>query len=585
MPVRLGPLGLLAVVLLGSGCVLQPPAHTELPAAPPAWRNVAETGALPAGTPLEPATPAAALPPGQEDGDGFSEWVEPASGTPHRSGAEDWWRALRDPAIDQLVPYADANSASLAEAVARVAEARAGVGTARAAALPQLDASASAQRGTNTTVLPTTVEEQASGALNLSWEIDLFGRLRHGSAAAQAQLDARDSDARLTRLSLEAQVADTVLLRRACMLTLARERETLQSSETTLKLTQIKTQAGFSAPLDVARSRTSVGEARQAVVATEGECRRYAEVLVDLSGASMPQVANALADAAATPELPDAPVMAPALPATVLGSHPSLVSARRNADAAFEQVGQARAARLPSISLAGALSTSWIKFSQIDQGVNAWSIGPSLALPLFDGGSRDAAVEAARARYDQAAALLRQTLSDTVRDVELALIDGDTAQRQLASAGETSTAAHDLFSASRVAQQAGRLSLFDLEIARSSLLSAQTNLILARRDTARAWVALVKATGNGMPAPVPTRGGDPLPLHQAIELDPANATLADQDDQEALPLQPAPGGANPAPGSANPVPAIANPAPGGAEPPDRTPLGGAPQGQRLSIGS
>lgn len=460
---------LLPTVLLAA-CSLQPPADTPLPAAPQAWNNAPTEAGAPAS-----ATSAVTRPP-----------------------AEDWWRALHDPAIDALVPASLQSSASLAQALARVDEARANVAVARAGSAPQGALKAAASRGTSTAFLPPVLLDQASAELDLSWEIDLFGRLRHGTAAAQAQLAALDADASLARLALAGQVADTVLLRRACMLTLARQRETLQSSETTLSLTRIKQSAGFSAPLEVARSRTSVGEAREAAAATAGECRRYGEILAALAGVDVHTVQQALADdgAQAPPELPAAPDMAPELPATVLARHPSLISAQRTADAAFEQVGQARAARLPSVNLAAVLAAGWIQVATIDQGINSWSLAPSLSLPVYDGGAGAARVAAARARYAAALAGLQQTLRDTVRDVELALVDGDTARRRQTTAEETLAAASELFAASRIAQQAGRLSLFDLEIARSSLLTAQTKLIAARRDTARGWVALVKATGN-----------------------------------------------------------------------------------------
>jgi outer membrane protein TolC len=132
----------------------------------------------------------------------------------------------------------------------------------------------------------------------------------------------------------------------------------------------------------------------------------------------------------------------------------------------------------------------------------------------FDGGSGAAAVDAARGRYAEALAALRQTLRDTVRDVEFALIQAGAAAEAEDSARATVAAAIDLFRASEAAQRSGRLSLFDLEIARSALLSAQTGLISAQRDRARAWVALIKAAGNpsGQLAdsgPAPTQGGLP----------------------------------------------------------------------------
>jgi len=453
----------LAAPVLG-GCVLQPPAQVALPPAPAAWSAAPDAA---------PATPAHA----------------------------DWWRALHDPALDALIADAERDAPTLDQAAARILQARAALAGADAGTRPTLGGSLQATRGTSTISFPVAMENQASAALSPGWEIDLFGRLRHNRAGARARLDAQVEDARLARLTLQTQIADTLLQRRACALTEARLRDTVQSSETTLALTRIKRDAGFAAPLDEARSRTSVGEARGTLVSTSGQCRQLTQSLADLAGLDAAGVETRLAEggALANTPMPIAPALRTALPAAVLAGHPSLIAARRNADAAFEDIGGARAARLPSLNLSALLGTSWIQIGQIDQGINNWSLGATLAGTLYDGGAGAAQVDAAQGRYQEALALLRQTLRDTVRDVELALLAGASARDGEREATATVAAAEDLFRASEAAQQAGRLSLFDLETARSALLAAQSTLIAAQRDRARAWVALIKSTANPLP--------------------------------------------------------------------------------------
>lgn len=440
--------------------------------------------------------------------DGPARWAAAADRVAPAAAQVDWWRTLQDPAVDALVEAAERDAPTLDQAAARVAQARASLAGADATRQPHLDGSVQASRGSSLSSFPILIENQLSASLSPSWEIDLFGRLRHGQDAARARLDAQRADARLARLSLEATIADTVLLRRACALTLARQRDTVRSSETTLSLTAIKQQAGFAAPLEVARSRTSVGEARSALVGTEGQCRQYTQTLADLAGLDAPATEALLARPGPleTTPLPEVPALQPALPAVVLAQHPALLGAQRTADAAWEDIGAARAARLPSLNLSSLLSASWIQLGALQQSINTWSLGATLAGPIYDGGAGAANVAAARGRYDEAVAVLRQTLRDTVRDVELALIAGSSASDGVREAAATLVAAQDLFRASEAAQQAGRLSLFDLELARSALLSAQTSLIAAQRDRARAWVALIKATANPLPSPPPADG-------------------------------------------------------------------------------
>ena len=475
VPMRLPALTVCLAAGLLAGCALQPPAQTSLPAAPAHWTHAGD----PSPTVSTPA------------GNGLS------------SRNEAWWEVLHDPAIDTLVTQADRSAPTLGIALARIEQARATLDAAQATRRPQLGASLSASRGTNTATFPISIENVLSASLNASWEVDLFGRLRHSAAAAQNRLDARLADAQLAKLSLDSQVADTVLLLRACALTTARQADTVLSSETTLRLTEIKRGAGLAAPLDVARSRTSVGEARSSRISTESQCRQYSETLADLVGSDSSSVMDVLSRSGPpdrTP-LPTAPDIALELPATVLAAHPSLVSAQRAADAAFEDIGQARAGRLPSLNLAALLSSSRIQFGAFNQNVNGWSLNPSLSGTPYDGGSGAANVAGARGRHAEALANLQQTLRDTVRDVEIALIQGDSAGQGEHEAALTVQAADDLFRASEAAQKAGRLNVFDLETARSALLSAQTSLISAQRDRARAWVALVKASGNTLAVP------------------------------------------------------------------------------------
>jgi outer membrane protein TolC len=196
--------------------------------------------------------------------------------------------------------------------------------------------------------------------------------------------------------------------------------------------------------------------------------------------------------------MPQPPAAAPALPAVVLAAHPSVISADREAAAAWAEIGVARANRLPRLNLAALLTGQWIRAAGSTLDFTTWSVGPSLTGTLFDGGAGAANVSAAQARYRQAVASLQGTLRTTVEDVENALAAQASAQDRTASAGEAAAAAHTTLEASEGQWKAGAVSLFELEDSRRQYASAQDAEISARRDRAQAWVALVKATGGAV---------------------------------------------------------------------------------------
>jgi outer membrane protein, multidrug efflux system len=455
--------GLSALAL--TGCALQPPAATALPPTAAAWSS----GAV-------------------------DVTAAPAVGP-----SEAWWSALGDEGIATLVDAALANSPTLAQAMARIDEARASAQAAGASSLPSLSAELAGSRGNNKS-FDASADWRASGTLSLSWELDLFGRLRHGRAAASMRLDARTADAESTRLSLQAQVADTALSLQACALVGAAQAADVRSRELTLELTQKKRQVGMVAPADVARVESGLADARGALATTRGQCAQYQQALIALSGLSSADVSAVLTRSGPLEQttLPHPPPTQLALPANVVAKHPGVVAVLRSADAAYEEIGSARAGRLPSLNLASLLSSQWVWAGGDVSHSGVWSLAPAFTGAVFDNGAGSASVDGARARYAQAIANLNQTLRTTVQDVETALAQLAAAQERVTFAEQGVRAARALFAANDASWRAGRLSLFELEDARRTLTSSRTAEINARRDQAQAWVSLVKATGNGI---------------------------------------------------------------------------------------
>ncbi|MFW6072813.1 MAG: efflux transporter outer membrane subunit [bacterium] len=435
---------------------------------------------------------------------GPAAWSVPSTEQPASSQAEmgPWWRALGDPAVDALAETALVDNPSLAEAAARIDEARATLGINAAAALPSLTASASTTRAKGqSTVGPSTTALSTSAAVgpSLNWEIDLFGRIRNSVDAANNRLDARTADAAAARLSLAADVVNDVLSLRACENSRVVLVEDIASREKTLGLTRLRATSGFAPPADVARAISGIATVRTNLAAQQEQCARQVNALVALSGKDAATVRQQVLGAGAMAGfMPQPPAAAPALPAVVLAAHPSVISADREAAAAWAEIGVARANRLPRLNLAALLTGQWIRAAGSTLDFTTWSVGPSLTGTLFDGGAGAANVSAAQARYRQAVASLQGTLRTTVEDVENALAAQASAQDRTASAGEAAAAAHTTLEASEGQWKAGAVSLFELEDSRRQYASAQDAEISARRDRAQAWVALVKATGGAV---------------------------------------------------------------------------------------
>jgi len=418
-----------------------------------------------------------------------------------------WWRALGDRAIDALTEAALADSPTLAQATARMDEARATLGVSAAAHGPTVGASAGLTRaqGQNAATPAsgaTALSTSASAGPRLSWEVDLFGRVKQSEAAAQSRLDARSADADSTRLALVADIANNVLSLRACENARRVLVNDIASREKTLALTRLRLSTGFAAPVDEARAASGLAASRTSLALQEEQCARLVNALVALSGQDAHTVRQTVIATDQAPEpsepvfMPTAPASVPALPATVLARHPSVLSAEREVAAAWAEVGVARANRLPRLDLAAVLTGQWIRAAGSSLDFTTWSLGPSLSGTLFDGGAGAANVSAAEARYRRAVAGLQGTLRSTVQEVENALAAQASASARGSSTRDGVTAASTTLQASEAQWKAGAISLFELEDSRRQLASAQDAEIAARRDQTQAWVALVKATGG-----------------------------------------------------------------------------------------
>ena len=201
------------------------------------------------------------------------------------------------------------------------------------------------------------------------------------------------------------------------------------------------------------------------------------------------------------------------VPAKALAQRPDVFSAGREVAAASADLGSAQAARYPRLALSGNIGLARIYAGGGSANLDTWSIGPlSLTVPLFDGGRRAANVDAAQARYEEAAALYRARVRQAVREVEQALVSLQSSEARQADAETAALGYRAAFTGTEALYKNGLASLLALEDARRTLLAAEINRVTLRQERQAAGVALYRAMGGGWtPAIAPLRAAGAQP--------------------------------------------------------------------------
>ena len=420
-----------------------------------------------------------------------------------------WWSQLDDPAIDHLVSAGLSDNPTLAEAAARVEQARALVAVRGAGKVPAIGIEGSVTRTRDRFDPSGGPSYQTSAALGprLAWELDLWRRVREGTNAARHRVGARTADARSARLSIIGDIADNAIALRACILTQEVRDRDIASRETELTISRARLALGSIAPVALATAQSNLASTRTDRIAQEETCLRLVDALVALSGVEATKVRSLIAmhpHGAAThdpgqgvhePWLPVPPSSGLALPATVLLGNPGVMAAENEAAARWSEVAVARAERLPRIDLAAVLTGQWIGALGSDTSFTSNSLGATLSAPLFDGGAGAGNVRRAQAAYREAVAQLSLAVRTTIRDIEDALAARQSAALRIETSRETLDTARFALDANAARWRAGAISQFELEDSRRQFNRAQQGVIAAAADRARAWVALMRRTG------------------------------------------------------------------------------------------
>jgi NodT family efflux transporter outer membrane factor (OMF) lipoprotein len=422
-----------------------------------------------------------------------------------------WWSIYGDPTLDQIAPQVDISNQNLKVSEAAYRQARALIRQSQSALYPTVGYTGAAQQlGTGAQrgggLRDTTTGQLTSGG-TLTWEIDLWGRIRRTTESDSAAAQASAADLASARLSAQSDVTTNYFSLRISEQRQRLFQESVAAYTRSVQIVQNQVNAGIASRVDLTQAQTLLEQTRSQLVAEAINRATFEHAIAVLVGKSPSEFSIEQGP------LPEAvPTVDASIPSALLERRPDIASAERQMAAANAQIGVAEAAYYPDITLNGSIGfLSPIINTLFQLGSAVWSIGPQLAGTLVDGGARSAQVESARANYDKTVATYRQTVLTAFQQVEDELAQQRILEQQeqvqrgaVGSAREAERLALNQY-------RAGTIPYTTVITTQTTALSAEQTLLNIRLNRFTASATLVKALGGGwretdLPPPVPIVG-------------------------------------------------------------------------------
>lgn len=432
----------------------------------------------------------------------------------------DWWTSFQNDELSELVERALRQNHDVRRALARVMEGRASVMSATAGLYPQMNLSSSytnlaiskntlaglglatgRQPSPQVFATPGTTFDLWNGSMDLRWEVDFWGRVRRGREAAEADTRAIEEDARAVALSLVADVGHTYFRIRELDEQMDIADSSLAVRKESLEIVQKRAAAGLSSDLDVKRTEVLVAEAAGLIPDLARlramEAHRL-EVLTGMAPGSLELHHKPLRAVIVQPEIPVG------LPSELLERRPDILQAEATLAASNARIGQARAYFFPTLFITGqgglqsAEFTNWFTGNSFN-----YSIGPSVILPIFQGGTNLARLDQAESRYRQMLEHYQQTILQAFREVADLLTSLHMRKEQVARQRDQLSAAESAVRLAEVRYRKGLVNYLDVLDARRTALAAQTQVVVTERARLTEMVGLFKALGGGWTPSVP----------------------------------------------------------------------------------
>ena len=413
-----------------------------------------------------------------------------------------WWDVYDDPQLKAYINEALTNSWDIKIAAARVLEAEASAQIVRSQFFPSISAGGDILTARNSQKGPIPIPEgvkaqRSFGEAFLSmspYEVDLWGRIRRANEAARARLFESHDAQRLVRQTLVAQVATTYFQLLELDLELQIGRAAYANRTNSLTLTQSRQQGGVSSMQDVYQAKALVATAEASIVTTlrlTEQTENQMNILLGRNPAAIPR-GNSLTNANLRAEVP------PGLPSNLLQRRPDVRAAEEELVAANANIGQAKAAFYPQVSLTGAYGYQSVALSDMFTGpARMWQFGPSVSFPLFTGGRLRGNLKLSKATFEETVDRYQQTIQNAFREVSDALIAYQRSREFFQHQQELTQADRDAAELAAVRYEGGVVSYLEVLYNEQQLFDAELLLSQSRRDELLSVVELYRALGGG----------------------------------------------------------------------------------------
>jgi multidrug efflux system outer membrane protein len=415
--------------------------------------------------------------------------------------ALDWWVLYNDATLNELIASAQKSNADMRLAAARVQEAEAVFREARGALFPEVTGGYSATRSkvsTRTEPPPQSIvgleRSQHQLLASTNFEIDFWGKFSRANEAAQANLLSSRLSQDVVALTLAGATAQTYFALRSLDAQVEVLENTIRVRRDSLTIAQTRAEAGLASDLDVYQARSALADA----LVQQRDARRTRSLVERQLGQLSGRLDLKIASGGDLFALPLPPVPPAGMPSTLLERRPDIRAAEESLVAANAQIGVARAALFPTISLTAALGAQSAELSNLlASGAGIWSLGFGLALPIFDAGRRSARVDQATARREQSVANYQRSVETAFREVADALVNVEEFGLAESDLRERLEAARNALDLTRVRYESGYSPYLEVLDAQRTANDAEIAIVRHRQARLAFTVDLMKALGGG----------------------------------------------------------------------------------------
>ena len=458
----------------------------------------------------------------------------------------EWWKIYLDPVLNDLMAQIEPNNQNIALYVARVRQAQAQASSASAARYPTINFSGQGGRtgsaGSNNLINPSdgtidngSLTNAVNFQLGLSWDADIWGKLRRNLESKDAAFVASVGDLENARLSMQTQLAQSYFTVRSLDSLKVLYEHTTEQNKKSVDITRNNFEVGVKAKQDLINATMQYRSTEARMVAVEANRASQEAIIATLIGKPASDFSLSFNPLPGRADL-EIPVVPPGLPSQLLERRPDVAAAERRMAAANAQIGFQKAAYFPSLTLSPAglpgnnIGFQGTSFSQLFSAPFLfWGIGPNIAMTLLDFGTRAANVEQARGVYDESVANYRQTVLTAIQEVETQLATLRVKENEAAAQDEAADMADRAVTISLNRYNAGIDNYTTVVVAVNQALSNRERSIQIANERLSSSIQLIKAIGGSWDQPVgPTKEPAALPLTERHQHQSSQQQQSDQ---------------------------------------------------------